>query len=54
MKYPNINNINFNKIIYEKFKDYRIPSTKKDFDTICFPKNINYNTSTICIKIYKS
>ena len=37
-KYPTIADKKFNTKIYNKYKEYRIPSTKKNFDTICFPK----------------
>ena len=37
-KYPSIDERNFNTKIYNKYRDYRIPSTRKDFQSICFPK----------------
>ena len=39
MSNPSISNKNFNTKIYKKYKKYRIPKTRKDFKSICFPKN---------------
>ena len=36
--YPNYKDKNFNSKIYKNFIDYRIPNSKKDFESICFPK----------------
>ena len=39
MSNPSIKDKNFNTKIYKKYKKYRIPKSRKDFESICFPKN---------------